>query len=224
MNSARWRCASLVACGMLVAPVFYGMAAIELALRPGYDIQRLPLSFLSLGHLGWIQSLNFLVTGTLAFLCAVGLHTTFRGERGRVWAPALIGLYGGGMVAAGIFGPDPLPGAASGRPDMTVAGTLHMVAFVVAFWSLIATCFVMAWRFAKQKEKVWAVYSIASGLLTPILVVLATADPTHAGLIISGAGLVLFGWLSAIAFQIRRAVSGPTQTPKHLAAAFSDLG
>jgi hypothetical protein len=211
----------LLGCGMFVAPVFYVTAAIELALRPDYDITRLPLSFLSLGHLGWIQSVNFLVTGALALLCAIGIRMGFRAEQGRVWVPALVGLYAAGMLAAGVFGPDPLTSAASGRPNMTVAGTLHMVAFLVAFWSLIAACFVMARRFAQQKKKRWAAYSIGSGLLTPMLVVVAMADPALAGLIISGAGLVLFGWLSLIAFEIRQAVSSPTQAQKRLAAAWS---
>jgi integrase len=46
---------NLLACGVAIAPVFYGIALVELLVRPDFDIRRLPISFLSLGPLGWTR-------------------------------------------------------------------------------------------------------------------------------------------------------------------------
>ena len=56
------RTSALLTCGTLVAPVFFGVALVELLLRPEFDIHKLPISFLSLGSLGWIQDASFAVS------------------------------------------------------------------------------------------------------------------------------------------------------------------
>lgn len=210
---------TFLAGGMLVAPVFYLTAAVQLALRPDYDILRLPLSFLSLGPLGWIQDLNFLVTGALALLCAIGMRSTLRGQPGGVAMSLLIGAYAVGLMAAGVFGPDPLPSAGSAPTSMTVTGTLHMLAFLLAIWSLIAACFVMARRFARQGQRKSALYCVISGLSPPLLVGAAMAAPAFAGLIIALAGLILFGWVSLIAYRLRNAAEFGSPDSANLVAA-----
>jgi uncharacterized membrane protein YhaH (DUF805 family) len=197
---------ALLASGVASTPVFYALAAPQLALRPDHDIRTQPISFLALGELGWIQLANFLVTGALALAGALGMRHVLRGQRGGTAGPILAGLYGLGMIGAGLFGPDPLP-APGQAPQMSVIGALHMAAFLVSFLSLIAACFVFARRFAAIGKSGWALYSVITALLAPGLVAASMANPSWAGVIVGGAGFVLFGWLSLVAFAIRAEAS-----------------
>lgn len=199
---------ALIACGWFVAPVFYVLAAFQLMIRPDFDIRVLPISFLSLGDLGWIQVLNFIVTGALALLCAWGLRAVLRGEKGGTWGPILVALFGIGMIMAGLFRPDPIPGVSPGvdagtTVAMSVSGALHMVGFFLAFPSLIAACFVFMRRFLALKQKGWAIYSAATGLAVPLICVASGMVPAWAGVIVAGAGLILFAWLGAMASHMR---------------------
>src|SRR5579871_5304098 len=202
------RTTALLTCGALVAPVFFGVALVELPLRPEFDIHKLPISFLSLGSLGWIQDISFAVSGMLALLCALGLRSRLRGQEAGAWGPVFVGLFGLGMLGASLFHPDPSYGFPPGTPDgppvhSTVHGTLHMAAFFLAFLSLIATTFVFARRFLRRREKGWAVYSIVSGLAVPAFMGMSGALPAWAGVIVAIAGLVLFGWLALVAAHLR---------------------
>ena len=193
---------ALLACGVATAPVFYAVVALQLALRPSHDIRTQPLSLLALGELGWIQIANFLLTGFLALAGAVGLRRVLRDQRGSSAGPILVGLYGLGMIGAGLFGPDPLPSPGQ-APQISATGALHLVAFLVSFLSLIAACFVLARRFSAAGKPGWMVYSIATALLAPALVATGIANPSFAGVIIGGAGVLLFGWFSLVSFELR---------------------
>jgi uncharacterized membrane protein len=198
---------TLLTCGIFVAPVFYIVAVFQIFTRFGFDIRRHPISYLSLGDLGWIQITNFLVTGLLAILGAVGIRRFLRHSRGGTWGPLLIGLYGVGMIIGGMFTPDPgfgfPPGAPAGAPTtMSGHAGIHMLGFFIAFLSLIATCFVFMWRSPSRKERRWAIYCAASGLMAPALIILGTTSKDWVGVIIAFAGLVAFGWLSVLSARL----------------------
>lgn len=198
---------ALVGAGWGVAPVFYGLALFQLLIRPDFDIRVLPISFLSLGELGWIQVANFIITGGLALACAYGLRGILRGEKAGTWGPILVGLYGLGMIMAGLFRPDPIPGVSPGvdagtTVAMTVSGALHMVGFFLAFPSLIAACFVFTRRFLASGQKGWAIYCAATGIAVPVMTIASALAPAWAGVIVAAAGLALFAWLAAIAAKI----------------------
>lgn len=212
---SRAAASTFLACGVASTPFFYAVVSIQLVLRPHYDIRTQPLSFLAIGELGWIQVANFLMTGALALAGAVGLRRALRGERGGAAGPILAGLYGIGMIGAGLFGPDPLP-VPGQTPQMSVTGALHMVAFLLSFLSLIVACFVFARRFGAVGKRGWAIYSIVTALLAPVLVATGMANPSWAGVIVGGAGIMLFGWLSLVAFEIRSetSISSPALSPR----------
>ncbi len=159
----------LLVCGAIAGPLYIIVGLIQIFIRPGYDITRHDLSLMSNGDLGWIQISNFLVTGLLTIAGAVGMRRVLRGGRGGTWGPLLIGLYGLGLIGAGIFVADPMNGFPPGTPatanTISGHGLLHFVSGSIGFLGLIVACFVFARRFAALGQRGWAVYSIATGII-----------------------------------------------------------
>ncbi|WP_370947728.1 DUF998 domain-containing protein [Amycolatopsis sp. cg5] len=152
--------------GVVAGPLYLALGVAQAATRDGFDLTVHPFSFLSLGAGGWVQIANFVVTGVLFIISAVGLRTAMRGS---TWGPLLIGGMGVGMVAGGVFTADPAfgfpAGAPAGQPEsVSWHGTLHMVAFLVAIVAWTLSCFVFARFFAARKQKGLAVYSVLTGV------------------------------------------------------------
>ncbi len=203
INSTR----ALLAAGVVSGPRFYIVAIIQMFIRPGFDIRHHAISVLSLGDLGWIQIANFIVTGLLAILCAIGLRRVLRGGRAGTWGPVLVGTYGVGLVIGGVFHPDPglgfPPGAPAGMPTtMSGHALVHTIAFFVAFLSLIVASFVFVRRFLSLGQRRWAIYCATTGVLAPILIAVGSSNPNLVGLIIAIAGAIAFGWVSALAARL----------------------
>lgn len=194
--------------GVISAPLFYLIVIAQVFTRTGFDIRRHAISSLELGNVGWIQSTNFVVTGLLAVLAAIGLRSLLRGGKGGTWGPLLIGIYGVGMMMAGIFPPDPGLGFPSGAPEgmptsMSVSAALHSAAFFIAFIGLIAATIVFSRRFASLGEHRWKTYCIATAVIAPLLFVLGTVFSSWVGVIMAFAGVVAFGWVSALTNRLR---------------------
>ena len=172
--------------------------------RSGFEIRHHAISLLSLGDFGWIQITNFIVTGLLAVMCAVGMRRLLHPGRGGTWGPLLIGIYGVGMIVGGIFHPDPglgfPPGAPAGMPTaMSWHAVVHSIAFYTAFLSLIVDCFVFVRRFTSQGYRGWGIYCAATGVVSPLFIVLGSSITSWAGVLFAIAGVFAFGWVSVIA-------------------------
>jgi hypothetical protein len=164
----------LLGCGMIAGPMFLVVALVQGLTRPGFDLAKHPFSLLSLGPGGWIQIANFVVTGLLFIAGAVGLRRCLRAGPGSTWGPLLYGLFGGALIAGGVFVSDPgagyPPGAPEGRPvSVSWHGSLHGVAFVVGMASLIAVFVVFARWFAAQRDRMWARLSVVTGIAFVLL-------------------------------------------------------
>lgn len=155
--------------GVLAGPIYIVVGLLQVLFREGFDIRRHDLSLLSNGDLGWIQIANFLVTGALVIAFAVGLRRVLALGRGAKAGPILLGIYGLGLIGAGVFVADPALGFPIGTPadahNISTSGLLHFVCGGIGFLALIAACLVFARRFAKQGEGRWAAYSVATGVL-----------------------------------------------------------
>jgi hypothetical protein len=170
---------ALLVGGAVAGPLFLVVVLLQVLLRDGFEPARHPLSLLSLGGPGWIQITNFVVTGVLFTGAAVGLRRVMRGGPGAVspaggpgavWAPRLIGVFGLGLVAGGVFVADPAfefpPGTPPGTPEqLSWHGIMHGFAPLVAFLALVVACFVFARRFARQGRRGWSAYSLITGLV-----------------------------------------------------------
>lgn len=121
----------LLAGGIIAGPLYLVSGFTQAFTRTGFDITRHPFSILANGPLGFIQISTLLLCGLLVVGAAVGLGRALREGRGRTWAPRLLGLYGLGLIGAGIFRADPSLGFPVGTPQdaMTVSwhGVTHML-------------------------------------------------------------------------------------------------
>lgn len=87
--------------------------------------------------MGWIQIANFIGSGLLMLAFAVGLRRVLRGGRSGTWGPLLLGVYGAGLIIAGVLVPDPAWGFPSGAPagvpsELSSHSAMHGVGFMLA--------------------------------------------------------------------------------------------
>jgi hypothetical membrane protein len=167
----------LLVCGIVAGPLFFAIFLIAGALRPDYDPLRHPVSSLEFGPTGWVQSVNFILTGTLVVLFGLGIRSTVRKLGGGRTVPILFMVVGAGLIGAGLFAPDPLSGYPPGTPPAAVSPSLHRVLHDLfstpVFTALPAACIILARRFAKCRRIGWAIYSALSAAMMIILFVMS---------------------------------------------------
>ena len=153
-----------------------------------------------------MQPINFIVTGILMFLFALGLSSPEPYGRS-TWAPLLIGAYAVGLVGAGIFVGDPIPETPRelrGNAKPNVRGALHLAFSLVVSIALAAACFVLGARFMASVATAWALYSIVSGAVVVIgFSLTGMREPAPvAGLVQRLTITVGWGWLSVLAIYL----------------------
>jgi hypothetical protein len=213
----------LIAGGAIGPLLFIIVLLIEGATRPGYSAWHNYGSSLSLGPGGWVQIANFIVCGLLMLCFAIGLRQVFRTGKGAVWGPLLLGIFGLGLIVAGVFVTDPSlcypPGTHSSGPQ-TLHGTIHGVNSLIVFGSLAAAIFVMARRFAGDPNwKGWALYSLVTGILVIVFFIATTAvsaldesgvfpgSPTG---LLQRIGIIAgWGWISLLAIRLLSQMRSP---------------
>lgn len=180
-------------CGALAGPLFSIAWFIEGLNRDNYDPRRHPISALSLGEFGWTQIVNFIVTGLLTLVLALGLSRALQFGRGKTWIPILITIVGIGFLGTGLFATDPLNGYPPGTPPMllppTLVGSLHVV-FASFIFGLPIACFVMARRFDDQGERRWSTYSKSTAVAFIIVYLIAMAGFLQLPGVVNYAGLL----------------------------------
>jgi hypothetical protein len=159
----------LLACGIIAGPLYIIVGVAQILTREGFDVTRHPLSMMSLGDLGWIQIANFIVSGVLVVLGAIGLLRSVRGSKRWNVGAVLLLLYGIGVIGGGVFLPDPSLGFPPGTPDtypttMTSHALLHFIFGQLGFLALIIASFIFASYFASAGQRGWAAFSAFTGL------------------------------------------------------------
>ncbi len=166
----------------------------------------MPLSQLSLGDWGWVQITNFVLAGVLNLFYAVGLRRALHPGRGCFWGPVLIGAYGLLLIAVGVFRTDPANGFPPGTPAATQPswlGIIHALGGLFIFLVLAAAMYVFSRYFFGRKERWWAFYCLASGIL--LLVVFFGGINSPALMARTLRLGTLIGWLAAslVAVKVR---------------------
>jgi hypothetical protein len=194
----------LLLAGAVAGPLFVASALVQMLTRDGFDIARHPISQLATGDLGWIQITTFVLAGAGGLALAAGLRRTITEGVGRRALPILVGIFGAGLVAAGVFTMDPENGFPVGTPEgdaahMSWHGVAHSVAAAVSFTALAVAALVLTVRYARRRSAVPAVLSGAAAL-----VLLLPVSPDHMSVQIAVNGLVAFAWTTVLALRLTR--------------------
>jgi hypothetical protein len=201
---------TLLGCGVVAGPFFIAASLSQALARSGFDLARHPISLLSLGSLGWIQIANFVVSGVLYVIGAIGLRSALREGRRGTWGSLFVGLTGLGLIIAGVFTADPgagfPPGAPAGAPTMSWHGLLHEIGFMLSFAGAIATCVVFARRYAALGRRGWMVTALVAAVAAVVVAGWPDLNTLSVRLVIATA--ILFGFLTAVFAQVLK--QGPT--------------
>ena len=204
IESRTKRTRRLLEAGIVAGPLFVLIVLIQLAITPGFDIGRHPISLLSLSDNGWIQIANFVLSGLLAIAFAAGTRRVLTG-RGSTWGPRLLTLYGLGLVAGGVFLADPGLGFPPGTPDgipstFSWHGTIHAFAPPSALTALIGAIIVFARRFAGRGERGWVLYSALT--VVAALALVMSMGFEGASLRLALATAIGWAWVTALASRL----------------------
>ncbi len=164
----------------MVGPVLFagGLATLttlqyDFLLEIGWEPLKNPSgawpSGLSLGPYGWMQDLNFALSGVLLAIFAVGLHRGIRG--GSKAGPALLFIAGLAMALLA-FETDPIEGTG----PRTLHGWIHDASFVLFVLTLVSALFVL-WR-RMREDHLWrghAHYTLVTAILAMALLFLPGA-------------------------------------------------
>lgn len=163
--------------GGVIAPVGFVTAALIQGLtRPDYSLLAHPISALAAGPNGWIQDLNFAVTGALMIGFAIGIHLTVTPTRAGAIGPVFVALFGVGLLGAAAF---PATDAAGQFIDDRVP---HVVANLVALSSAALGALVLSWRLARDPAwKPLAGYVRTVGVTLVVLFLAGSAVVRPAG-------------------------------------------
>src|SRR5256885_14244215 len=101
---------SLLGYGVIAGPIYVLAVAGQMAIRDGFDPTRHAASQLANGDLGWIQIATFLVIGAMTIAAAIGGRRAIGRGRLSAWGWGLLGGYGAGLGAPGVFRAEPLGG------------------------------------------------------------------------------------------------------------------
>jgi hypothetical protein len=150
---------SLLGYGVLAGPFYVVVSLIQALTRDGFDLSRHPWSVLENGGSGWMQMVNLMLSGLMVIAATVGMR-----RMGLKWGPRLLTGYGAGLIAAGIFTADPIPGFPAGTvtSEVTWHGMLHFVGGGIGFLCLIAACFVLAKRVVPLFSRITGVVYFAA--------------------------------------------------------------
>jgi Protein of unknown function (DUF998) len=193
---------SLLGYGVLAGAVFEASILIQGLTRHGFSIAHDDASLLSNGPLGWIQIVTFLLAGAMTIAFAVGAWRALAGRAGGKWGPRLIGLYGAGLMAAGLLRADP-------AVHVSWHGDGHLISASIGFIALIAACFVIARYFSREGRRGMAIYSRITGIVFGAGFAGVTTGSSSSAIVLPFYAAVLgaFSWMAIVAVSLYRRVA-----------------
>ena len=201
---------SLLGYGVLAGTVFESSVLIQGLTRHGFRLAHDDASLLANGPLGWIQVTTFLLAGAMTVAAAVGMGRAMASR----WAPRLVGIYGAGLMAAGVFRADPAEGFGPGAPagkavHISWHGYGHLIAASIGFIAVIAACFVVARYFSGQGRRGMAIYSRVTGVVFAAAFAGVTTGSSSSAVVLPlyAAVLAVFTWLAIVSVHLYRRVA-----------------
>jgi hypothetical protein len=196
----------------LAGPFYVAVSLAQGLTRHGFDLSRDEWSLLALGHLGWIQQVNLVLTGLMVIAGAIGVRRATGGSADAgTWAPRLLAGYGLGLIGAGIFRADAADGFPPGTPGgravhVSGHGMLHLLSGSIGFVCLVAACFVIARSYRMRADRRAAVVSGAVGVVFAAgFAGIATGHGGEAiNLGFTAALVISSAWLTTVAVDLYR--------------------
>jgi hypothetical protein len=201
---------------MWAGPAFAAVFLAEGTAREDYRQLRHPVSSLALGPRGWVQTANFVVTGTLFLAGAAGLRLAGDRVPGGRTGPPLVAAAGVGLIAAAAFPTDPVRGYPPGTPDVLTrpsrVGIVHNLAAIPVFFGLPAAALGYGWRSWRAGERPgFAACCAATAVTMPVTMGLAAAGfgqsprlAGYGGLFQRASIIAGFAWLTAVSARALR--------------------
>ena len=209
---------SLLGYGVLAGPFYLAVGLIQAFVRDGFDLARHSLSGLANGPGGWVQTVNFLLTGLMVLAAATGFARVLgRNGRATSW---FLGAFGLSMIVAAVFPADPVDGFPIGTPEgfptsISSAGMMHFIAGAIGFVSLAISCFFAARAMSRLNVRWLARFSLLSGLAVVLGffggAALASSSPV---LGIWFAVVVGWTWLAVLSLHLYRVAPDPNCTAR----------
>lgn len=203
--------------GMIGAVLFVSVFTVSGWLYPGYSATRMFVSELSLGPHGWVQILNFVLTGALMLVFGLGLAAHFSVGAASRAGPALIQGIGVSLMASGPFTTDP----SAMFQQASIHGVVHGIFGALVFTFAPISCFVFYRRF--RRDAGWrplAGWTLATGVVLAVGVVLLKISQQPESVLFEWKGLVqrvilfaFMAWIFAVAFHLRRQYRSGEGTP-----------
>ena len=159
---------SLLRWGVVAGPFYLAVGLAQAFGRDGFDFGRHPLSVLANGPGGWIQTANFVLTGSMVIAAAAGFQRVLKGASRTVgW---FLGAFGASMLVASVFRADPMDGFPIGTPvgpptSISPVGMVHFIAGALGFVSLAISCFVAARAMSRLEDRALSRLSLVSGAI-----------------------------------------------------------
>jgi small-conductance mechanosensitive channel len=193
----------------VVGPALFVLIfTVDGALRPGYDPASMFVSELSIGPGGWLQQVNFVVTGVMIGVFATGVARSWRSGRAAKAVPLVLAVLGIGLAASGFFTTD----HAVMFTQQSAHGRIHGLLGAVVFLAMPTCCFLVAARSPRDaRPRRWrsSTLAVAIGLVVLMVLLKVSEVPTLAlfawkGLV-QRIFLVLFlAWLLIFAVRLTR--------------------
>jgi len=207
VTARRWRVELAAVAGMIGAVLFVSVFSVYGWLYPGYSPTRMFVSELSLGNYGWVQILNFVLTGALVLAFGRGLAAHFTTGAASRAGPVLVQIIGVSLIASGPFTSDP----SSMFDQASAHGVVHGIFGALVFTFAPLSCFVFYRRF--RSDAVWrplAGWTLASGVVLTFGIVLLRISQQPGNGLFEWKGLVqrvflvtFMTWIFALAFRLR---------------------
>jgi len=176
---------TLLIVGLASSVVFNATYLIAGALRPGYDWLQQPISALSLGPGGGVQTTDFIACGVLGCLTAFAWRPTLTPGVGVVWIPRLLMLAAVALICTGVFTQDPALGFPREMPSLaspSIHALIHNLVSTLSLAATIAGLLILARRFTREPHwRGWSTAALVAGVLMMAFLTTFVALITHAG-------------------------------------------
>lgn len=197
---------------MVGSVLFVSVFTVYGWLCPGYSPTRMFVSELSLGPYGWVQMLNFVLTGALVLVFGRGLAAHFSTGAASRAGPVLVQCMGVSLMVSGVFATDP-----SAMFDQASAhGVAHGIFGALFFTLAPVSCFVFYRRF--RSDRAWrpmAGWTLAAGVVLTLGVGLLKLSQQPGSGLFEWKGLgqrlilvTVMAWIFAVAFRLRHRYRG----------------